>query len=128
MKKLRIKSYRRKSFYKDVQPGPKKKIRRIKGTTVKGHLRADLGKIGRGPKIIPITRKGILGKGFFKKSRAFQEKRLSSVANKFGESSARGMMAAQAQFHKRTNPQIAKRAAELRTFISKKYGDYRGRF
>jgi len=48
--KLRIKSYRRKSFIKDVIPGRGVKRKRIKATRVKSHLRPDKGKPGRTPK------------------------------------------------------------------------------
>ena len=50
MGEIRIERHRRKSFMKDVKRGPGIKMRRIRGTTVKGHMRPDVGEKGRTPK------------------------------------------------------------------------------
>ena len=47
MAKIRIASYRRSGYKKDVIPGYGKKIKYIKPTTVKGHLKKDTGAPGK---------------------------------------------------------------------------------
>ena len=133
MGKIRIvrKAHIRKGYIKDVKPGPGVKKRYIKPTRVKKtvYLAKDRGKKGRGPKIVKITRPGTLGgAGFFKKSRATQQRILRAAVRKYGERSVQGKLAAIQALTKRTNPSVSREARILRTWVAKQYGTYRGKY
>ena len=112
-KRLRIK---KKTFVKDVKPGPGVKLKRV---TRKSYTIKDRGALGRGPKIIPKLKKGTLGgPGFFKKSTEARRKFEVSLAKKIGEKKVQGKLQAVATLNKRINPSVSKKAAADRRFIA----------
>src|SRR4029450_7361543 len=74
----------------------------------------DRGARGRGPKVVPPLREGALGgPGFFRKSRAAQERTVFARAKKLGERTVVGELRALQVFFKRTKPAPAARALDL---------------
>lgn len=83
----------------------------------------DRGNKGRGVKIITITQPGVLGAGFMSLPVAEQHKILIRTTKKYGEMSTQGRLQALATFNKNTNPSLAKRAQELRSWVA---GNFQG--
>jgi hypothetical protein len=81
----------------------------------------DRGAKGRGEVKIPITRKGILGEGFMSMPVTKQHSILKTSTRKYGEKSTQGRLQALANFNKRTNPQITKKATGLRSWVAKNF-------
>ena len=85
----------------------------------------DLGKPGRGKKVIPKLRRGGLGgKGFFKKSYGSQKRVVFNVAKIKGEKTAIGRLAALQNFFRNTKPNYSSRAKKLRSLVA---GSFVGR-
>lgn len=93
------------------------------GTKVKSStfLIKDRGLHGRGPKIITMTKPGLLGTGFFSKSVAEQHRILKRAAVKYGEKSVQGDMQAKATFNKNVNPVLSRKAQRLRSWVAKNF-------
>jgi len=103
----------------------KLRVRRKAYTTKKGtrvgaisFTVKDRGNRGRGAKIITITNPGVLGSGFMSLPVAQQHQILKANAQKYGEMSTQGRLQALATFNKNTNPSLAKRAQELRSWVA----------
>jgi len=80
----------------------------------------DLGRPGRGPKVIPKLRKGRLGVDFSKSARS-RRRREVMVAKRLGEKSVLGMLQAIVVFNKRVNPVVSRKAASDRRFIASSF-------
>lgn len=93
------------------------------GTKVKASvfLIKDRGLRGRGPKIIPITKPGLLVTGFFSKSVTEQHRILKKAARKYGEKSVQGDMQAKATWNKNVNPVLSHKAQRLRSWVAKNF-------
>lgn len=95
-----------------------KKGRMVKSSTF---LIRDRGLPGRGPKLIPIKRSGLLGVGFFSKSVAEQHRILKGAARKYGEKSVQGDMQAKATWNKNVNPALSHKAQRLRSWVARNF-------
>ena len=94
----------------------------IKSTSYK---MKDLGRPGRGKKVIPkLKRGGLGGKGFFKKSYGSQKRTVFNVAKVKGERTAIGRLSALQNFFKNTKPNYSARAKKLRRVVA---GSFVGR-
>jgi hypothetical protein len=107
--------HHRKSYIKDVKPGPGVRLKRIPATHVKGsrfEIR-DVGAPGRGPKLIKIKRPNLMTRearsiGLLKEGERIGDLSHSEIETladhlrrKYGERRARGMFASQLGFRKR---------------------------
>jgi hypothetical protein len=104
------------------------KVKRKAYTTKRGvHVKAtsfsikDRGKIGKGPKLITIKRKGIFGEGFMSMPVIKQHKILKTSTKKYGEKSTQGRLQAISTFNKNVNPTVSKKASGLRTWVAKNF-------
>jgi hypothetical protein len=118
----RRKGYKRKAY---VAKRGGKEVRvsaaRIKPSKFKVR---DLGKPGRGPKVVPPLEKGALGgSGFFSRSENEQEQIVFQRGRKVGEKKVIGELRALQVFFKRTNPQNSRRALELSKKVAGSFKD-----
>ena len=92
-RRLRVsrKGHKRKSYVKDVKRGKGVRLKRIKKTRVKKakYTIRDLGAVGRGKKVIPVTGKTSLTKYGYStnKSKAERMKALAKADKKYGSRS-----------------------------------------
>lgn len=105
------KAHRRKGYRKDIKPGPGVRMGYVRPTRVKGatfKIR-DVGAPGRGPKIIPIKRKGALRRlGYYTtKSAASRRRALSMAVKRYGAGTVRRMLMAQVIYRKRRDSTAA---------------------
>ena len=119
MGRLRVsrRSHRRGSY---VRNGKRIRATRVRGSTF---LIRDRGRKGRGKDILQgrELKRGTLGENFFSKSRVQQESILAGKVRKLGEKKVQGELQFVAVVQKRTNPKIAKRAGDLRSWVAKSY-------
>ena len=84
----------------------------------------DLGKPGRGPKVVPPLEKGALGgSGFFSRSENEQEQIVFQRGRKVGEKKVIGELRVLQVFFKRTNPKNSRRALELSKKVAGSFKD-----
>ena len=84
----------------------------------------DRGAPGRGRKVVPPLKKGVLGgPGFFKKSASEQKRIVFGRAKRLGEKKVVGELRALQVFFKRTSPEKSKRALTLSQKVA---GSFRG--
>ena len=95
---------------------------RVKASTFKTK---DLGKPGRGPKVLPPLEKGAFGgPGFFNRSQKEQERIAFARAEKMGERKVVGELRALQVLLKRTKPANSARANELGKKVA---GSFKGK-
>lgn len=71
--------------------------------------------------IIRTSKPGRLGEGFFQKSEAEQHRILAKDAEKYGERSTMGTMAAKQTWFKNKNPEIAREAKQNRHWVAENF-------
>jgi len=93
-----------------------KSYRKDDGKMVKGYCydRKDVGKKGRGKKVIPITRKGALKKLGYSTdgSATSRHMALAKAVKKFGYASVRGMLGAQVRLRKSGKGRVLPKGAK----------------
>jgi hypothetical protein len=120
---VRRKGYTRKAFTA-TRGGKKVRVAkaRVKPSTFK--IR-DRGKPGRGPKVVPPLKKGVLGgPGFFNRPSDEQKQIVFRRAKKMGEKKVVGELRALHVFLKRTSPQKSRRALALSKKVA---GSFKGK-
>lgn len=120
---VRRKAHRRKSFIKDVKRGKGVRLKRIPATRVKSatfKIR-DIGTVGRGRKVIPKLKKGLLKKlGYSTKLPARQRRiALRRADRRFGTPRLFRMLQAQVVLRKRIQPKIKKIFEADRNWVEK---------
>lgn len=104
---MQRKAYRRKGYWKDVIPGPGVRRGYIAPTGVEAatfKIR-DVGALGRGPKVIPIKRRGALRELGYStaKSAGARHRALARAVQRYGAGTVRRMLMAQVIYRKRAD-------------------------
>ena len=106
----------------DRKAHTRKATAKRKGTLVKRtvYIAKDRGKPGRGPTLIKIKKPGSLGVSFDDTAEV-RRKKEALLAKKVGEKSVQGKLQAIATFDKRTNPEVAKKAAADKHWVASNF-------
>jgi hypothetical protein len=95
------------------------RVQKANGET---YLREDLGKLGHGPKLIPVSHPGTLGgTGFFSMPEVAKQKIIRSEVGKYGKASVLGKLQALVNFNTRQNPGIAAEAKKLHDWAERTF-------
>jgi len=120
---VRRKGHKRQSYVKDVKRGRRVKLKRIPATTVKPATFQikDIGAVGRGKKVIKITRRGALKRLGYSTKASPQARReaLRKADRKFGSQTLFRMLQAQVVLRKRIQPRARKVFEADRNWVEK---------
>ena len=120
---VRRKGHRRKSYVKDVKKGRGVRLKRIPATFVKPATFKikDIGAVGRGKKVVKITRRGALKRLGYSTKTSPQVRReaLRKADRKFGSQTLFRMLQAQVVLRKRIQPRARKVFEADRNWVEK---------